>query len=211
MSDNYRFYDSELLENLIESFERSHTDFNGVTYLRNERNYKLKASVKLKERLDQTQLETLIAARNFEEAKTRIKQAMGGNNLLNKYDTAPIRGTAAEPLVVALYNLLYGTTEFATRFEKWINLLSQVKVTCWPAATYFLMLSDYKRHIFVKPEVYKSLLENLNSPIEWNTDPNADLYATFQALAKRLRERLGSLGARDMLDVQSFMWVVKTK
>ncbi|MEO6458046.1 MAG: hypothetical protein ABIO92_07200 [Chloroflexia bacterium] len=70
------------------------------------------------------------------------------------------------------------------------------------------MMHDPTMHIFVKPEPFKKLLSALRSKIEWQTQPTAAKYTEIRRLAAALLDELAPLGARDMIDVQSFVWAM---
>jgi hypothetical protein len=199
---------------LIAQFEIKYHSFDNPSFISDEITYKRGAQARVRELLSKEQLDKLIAGQEFEEAKAHIKRACAGifggvqNNLLNKFDMLAITNAPAEPLVQALYNLLYGTGSFAARFEAWVEVLSHDKTTVWPTATYFLMMQDSSRYIFVKPEPYKKLLRVLHSKGVWETHPTATRYMQLLSLASALLSKLALLGAKDMMDVQSFIYVM---
>ena len=107
------------LQPLIERFTKRYGSFESEEYLRDERDYKVEAAQKARDRLARDTLRALIDQGRFEEAKTEIKRAYQGNNLLNQWDVRPIMDAPAEPLARRLYDLLYGgeQTSFDDRFE----------------------------------------------------------------------------------------------
>lgn len=202
---------------LIERFRQHYPSFEDQRYRDEERFYKEYFAQRSRELLSRERLGTLISQENFEEAKTLIKQAMGGavltpsgfrqqNNLLNQWDRLPILDAPAEPLARRLYDLLYGAGDFDARFAAWIELLSAKKPGVWPAATYFLMLHDPEQHIFVKPSLWQSFLKEIGDTAPWPTRPDPASYQRLQALAHTLRAELAPLKPRDMIDAQSFVW-----
>lgn len=194
--------------------------FTSQEYLNDERIYKLKAAEKLQTLLNQEQLHHLIEQDEFETARTAIKRSYQGtfqvspslkqdNTMLNQWDTQAMSALAAEPLVRQLYALLYGDEPFEQRFDAWVALLSSVKSRCWPFATYFLMLHDPQHHLFIKPTLLNYTLQELESDLTWEVRPTAAIYRQYQQLGAHLLEALRPLGAHDMIDVHSFMWVVQ--
>ncbi len=199
-------YSKEGLQRLIEFFRQGLESFGSHKYWDEERHYKVSVARKVETLLAEEKLRELIEHGAFEEAKTAIKRATQGNNLLNAFDTIPIRDAPAEPLVCSLYDLLHGSGEFAPRFDAWVDVLAQVKKGCWPAATYFLMFSEPELHIMVKPTPIGQLLSELESDIAWQVRPSASLYLQLQSLAQNLLSELAELGARDMIDIHTFVW-----
>jgi MoxR-like ATPase/predicted RNA-binding protein with PUA-like domain len=206
------------IERLADSFRRRYGSFTSRQYLDDERTYKLLAAERLRELLGRDTLRAMLDAQEYDAAKSAILSACGGsflinertrqpNNLLNQWDVNVLRSTPAEPLATRLYDLLYGAAPFAERFDAWVALLSAQQAGVWPQATYFLMLSDPASHIFVKPTPFQFYLKEVAGDATWRTKPDAATYARYQQLARELLEELAPLGARDMIDAQSFIWI----
>ena len=213
---NAQLYDRAALDRLITRFKQHYTSFADERYRNEERFYKERAAARMRELIGQEQLGALIARSDFEAAKTAIKQACSGsfrtpsglrqvNNLLNQWDMRAILDAPAEPLALRLFDLLYGGGPFAARFDAWVALLSAKKPRVWPTATYFLMLHDPAQHIFVKPSIFQAALDALDAQTAWQTRTDAAAYAGIQQLAQQLLADLAPLGARDLIDVQSFL------
>jgi hypothetical protein len=47
----------------------------------------------------------------------------------------------------------------------------------------------------------------LDLPFDYSSRPNWETYAGYRALAKTLRHEIRSMRPRDMIDIQSFLWV----
>lgn len=77
-------------------------------------------------------------------------------------------------------------------------------------AGFYLALADPKQHLFLKTVEIQQALRVLDPGFQWNND---ELTGTdvirVQSLAKRVFDRLQAEGwqPRDMIDVQSFLWV----
>ncbi len=198
-------------DRLIEQFKDRYGSFESERYLQDERNYKVRLAEHVHDTLDKQQLERLIASDSFTEAARLIRRTYqrAENNLLNSWDRLPLEDAPDEELTRTLYALLYGTETFAERFAAWVALLSRKAPNCWPSATFFLMLADPQQHIFVKPIPFRTLLVRLRPDLPWTTRPTAGAYEQLQQLSQELYEQLRPLGARDMIDVQSFVWSVQ--
>lgn len=202
-------YDAPALQKLIERFKQVYDSFDSGHYLEDERTYKLAAVARLRDLLSEERLRGAIKRSDFATAHADIRRAYAGNNLLNQWDVLPIVNAPAEALVRALYDLLYGSGPFERRFDAWVGVLSSQGPRVWPAATYFLMLHNPETDILVKPTPFKALLRSLGRAAEWPTRPDARSYRELIDLAQLLYQRLRPLGARDMIDVQSFIWIVR--
>lgn len=196
---------------LIDQFKDRYGSFESEQYLKDERTYKVRLSEHARTSIDKQQLERLIASKAFEEAARLIRRAYQRpeNNLLNSWDRLPLENAPDAELVQSLYQLLYSGAPFAQRFAEWVALLSKQTPNCWPAATFFLMLMEPERHLFVKPVPCRSMLVRLRPELHWATRPTAEAYAYLLELAEHLYEHLRPLGARDMIDVQSFIWALQ--
>jgi 5-methylcytosine-specific restriction enzyme B len=210
--------DLAALARLIDRFKERYGSFADQRYLDDERTYKLMAAERMRERLGQETLGALMAEGRLEEAKTAILQSCQGtftinaglrqqNNLLNQWDLRPLLDAPADELAHRLYDLLYGGAPFAERFDPWVALLSAAKPGVWPAATYFLMLHDPAQHIYVKPTPFQQFLKDVAGDDTWQTRPDAVAYERLRQLGEGLLEALREIGARDMIDVQSFIWL----
>lgn len=206
--------DQSALERQIAVFRTRWGDFTNPAFVAEELAYKREAAAALRERLSADHLRAWIAAGTLEEAKIQIKRACGGhyagqsNNLMNQFDIMALDDASAENLVPALYDLLYGDGLFPVRFAAWLAVVQQRSRNCWPSATYFLMYHKPDQYIYVKPEPFKKVLRQLNSPILWESRPSAAKYTELRQLGKALLAQLQPLGAKDLLDVQSFIWTM---
>lgn len=210
-------YTRAALDRAIAQFQQHFPSLADQRYHDDERFYKEHFGRRMRELIGREQLGALIARGDFEAAKAAIKQACGGsvvtpggfrqqNNLLNQWDRIALFDTPAEPLARRLYDLLYGDAPFAARFDAWVALLGAKKPGVWPSATYFLALHDPTAFIFVKPSVFQAALSALGIDAPWQTRPDSAAYERLRDLARRLLADLAPLGARDMIDVQSFLW-----
>jgi 5-methylcytosine-specific restriction enzyme B len=210
--------DLAALARLIDRFKERYGSFADQRYLDDERTYKLMAAERMRERLGQEMLGALIAEGRYDEAKTAILQSCQGtftinaglrqqNNLLNQWDLRVLLDAPADELTHRLSDLLYGDAPFAERFDAWVALLSAAKPGVWPAATYFLMLHNPAQHIYVKPTPFQHFLKEVGADDTWQTRPDAVAYERLRQLGEGLLEVLREIGAHDMIDVQSFIWL----
>jgi len=62
--------------------------------------------------------------------------------------------------------------------------------------------------MFLKPEVSKECADRLAFNLNYTPTLNWLTYQKLLEMSKLLMEHLRPLGAREMIDVQSFMWVI---
>lgn len=220
-------HDSELaldpagVQRLMAIFHRRFpSSFTDQNYIDAERAYKLMAAERMRELIGKEILGGYIERGEYEQAKAAIIKSCGGsfrvspttrqsNNLLNQWDMRLLLNAPAQLMTGRLYDLLYGEGPFAQRFDAWVDVLAtEKKPGVWPGATYFLMLHDPDAYIFIKPAQFGFFLKHTGLDQAWPVRPDAATYMRFLAAARQLLSSLASLGARDMIDTQSFIWTV---
>ena len=84
----------------------------------------------------------------------------------------------------------------------------QARVLTWPTVTILPFLAKPDRHMFLKPLQTQRIAEAFSFDLRYAPRPRWDTYSRLLTLSNQLLDRLRPLGARDLIDVQSFMWVV---
>ncbi|MGO8684205.1 MAG: McrB family protein [Thermoleophilia bacterium] len=108
----------------------------------------------------------------------------------------------------ALYDLLWGTDSSPERLGRYVAFVTAHDLpNKWTLPTYFLFLAHPSDDLFVKPHVMGALAKELGATWSVKGEPTAEEYAKLLVWARELRTALGSLGAVDMIDVQSLLWV----
>lgn len=194
--------------------------FQDPTYLAgqsSERDYKVRAHELLIETLGPNVLPQLLAEQKYKEICDRAKSVINKTNLINQYEKIWLSNglalaDAQESFARSLGTLLYGDQPLQVRFEQFASMLYKINAAKWPVATYFLFLFDPGALVFVKPEVTKSAAEVLGIDINYKPELNWLTYSQVLRLAEAIRSKLVKEGQddlvpRDMIDVQSFMWV----
>jgi DNA polymerase III delta prime subunit len=213
--------DSAGVQRLMAIFHRRFpSSFTDQNYIDAERAYKLMAAERMRELIGKEILGGYIERGEYDQAKAAIIKSCGGsfrvsptarqsNNLLNQWDMRLLLNAPAQLMTGRLYDLLYGEGPFAQRFDAWVDVLAtEKKPGVWPGATYFLMLHDPDAYIFIKPAQFGFFLKHTGLDQAWPVRPDAATYMRFLAAARQLLSSLASLGARDMIDTQSFIWTV---
>ena len=78
----------------------------------------------------------------------------------------------------------------------------------WPVVTILPFLAKPDAHMFLKPVQTQKIAEAFTVDLLYSAYPKWTTYDRLLTLSNRLLDRLRPLGARDLIDVQSFMWVV---
>jgi len=120
---------------------------------------------------------------------------------------------AAGAFFEALFGLLSVPAPARARFDRLFAAtagLGASPASAWPVATLFPFLADPGRHMLLRPKAARGSAERLGSNLRYDAAPNWATYAALRAFSLRLLERLKPLGARDLIDVETFLHVVST-
>jgi hypothetical protein len=83
----------------------------------------------------------------------------------------------------------------------------QTRVLTWPLATVFGFITQPKLHLFVKPMVTRRAARNYDYDLQYRPRPDWPTYSGFLGFTRAVRADIRDLQPRDMIDLQSFIWV----
>lgn len=181
-----------------------------------EREYKWEAHCQWREALGKATFKSLLDQRKYDEIAMRALRIEGRTNLIFSFEKMAlrdgVRGKGAEVFAKALYAYLHGRGALEKRFEAWIQALAslprkQTRVLTWPVATVFAFLAQPDQHLFVKPNVMRRAAEAMGLDFAYTSRPNWTTYKSALDLAAHLRKELRDLDPKDLIDIQSFLWV----
>lgn len=208
---------SKAVENFLSYFPTGFQDTEYLTGKSSERQYKVDANVLMLELLGKDIFHRLLERREYREIHDRAKRVVNKTNLISPYEKIWFsNGIAAEAnqqrFAESLFDLLYGDGELKVRFELFAELLSEIGAAKWPIATYFLFITFPQTQMFLKPVVTQDAANVLGQEINYKPEINWLTYSQVLALANRISAELHKdgreiLAPRDMIDVQSFMWI----
>jgi len=191
--------------------------FQDQTYLDWERNYKWDAHEAWEERLSDERFRSRLREGDFAGIASDAVRIESRTNLLFSFEKMALRDAvrsseAAEQFAQGLYDWLYGPGEDRDRFERWINILGslprrQTRVLTWPLVTVFGFVARPYAHMFLKPTVTRRAAFELGFDFEYQSLPNWGSYESLLAFAREVKRDTRDMGPRDMIDVQSFIWV----
>jgi hypothetical protein len=81
----------------------------------------------------------------------------------------------------------------------------------WPLLTLLPFLAQPERHMLLRPKVTSHAVHRLGLDLRFAVEPNWVTYSTLLASSALLLEKLRSLGARDFIDVETFLTVVTVR
>lgn len=189
------------------------TSVDDPTFVKDEIAYKRKAAEKAAELLSSAELQSLIDSEDLAELKSRVLK-VGATNLL--WNSVPMQGDLAlfhsELLDLDVFRkfreLLYGEEASEERLQSWSDYLdSRGLNNKWTTPTYFLFLLFPQAEYFVKPSAASWLLKQAGLPTPLEAKPSGDVYGAIRQVASEALMRFQGLGAKDMIDVQSLLWV----
>lgn len=191
--------------------------FTDPSYMEMERDYKLAAHLKFQQLLGLSGIRTLLSKRDYRSLAENALRAISGLNLLSPYESAAFHDSMQEPAAVesfftTLLNVLVArplTGEIFDRFSDAVLSLPapRGRVATWPVATLFPYLAKPTRYMFLKPEVTKTAADSLGFDLKYDATLNWTTYEALQRMGALYLDLLRPLGARDFVDVQSFIWV----
>ena len=98
------------------------------------------------------------------------------------------------------------------KFRRWTAVVAglpryQTRVSTWPIVTVFGFVARPDRHIYLKPRVTQAAAAAYGYDFRYRANPQWDTYASLLGFAETVRADMADLGPRDMVDLQSFIWV----
>jgi hypothetical protein len=82
-------------------------------------------------------------------------------------------------------------------------------VLTWPLVSVFGFIAQPEQHFFLKPNVTKIAAREYDYDFQYKSRPNWRTYLDLLGFAETVRRDLRAAGLkpRDMIDLQSFLWV----
>jgi hypothetical protein len=191
--------------------------FRDETYLDWERDYKWSAHERWEETLGKKAFGKLLSDSEYRIVAARAIAIESRTNLLFSFEKMALRdavkpSTGARAFATGLFDLLHGSGDVAERFDAWCDVVGrlprrQTRVLTWPVVTVFGFLAQPSQHFYLKPNVTRRAFESYGLSFDYRSRPTGDTYAELLALARKVKRDLVSLRPRDMIDIQSFLWV----
>jgi hypothetical protein len=192
--------------------------FHDAEYVALERDYKWDAHRRwVRELPGPTFAEQLADGRHEELARTAIR-IEATTNLLYSFEKIAVRDAVSSPsgaktFACALFDWIHGRGPTRSRFERWRSSIAelprhQTRVLTWPVVTSFGFVARPRRHIMLKPLVTRRAAEAYGYDLQYRSGPTWPTYERLLGFTRLLRADLASWEPRDLIDIQSFIWVL---
>ena len=191
--------------------------FRDERYLSWERNYKAEAHTRWTAALSSKRLVQSLAARQYHEIAIEALRIEARTNLLFSFEKMALRDAVrtvagARRFGEGLHSWLHGRESVESRFGAWCEAIAglprrQTRVLTWPVVTVFGFLAQPDRHMFLKPNVTRLAAVRYGFDFDYRSRPNWTTYSQLLVLAAMVRFDQRDLRPRDLIDVQSFLWV----
>jgi hypothetical protein len=191
--------------------------FRDETYIDWERGYKWEAHEQWNALLDRATFRKLLREDGHAEIAARAVRIESRTNLLFSFEKMALRDAVKSPggarsFATGLYDFLHGAGGVATKFRRWCEVVEglprkQTRVFTWPVVTVFGFIAQPDTHIFLKPNVTRTAAREYGFEFVYKSRPSWETYANLLQFAEVVRRDLRDLKPRDMIDIQSFLWV----
>jgi hypothetical protein len=182
-----------------------------------ERGYKVDAHKRWIETLDRPKFKKMLDAGKHTEIAARAVAIEARTNLLFSFEKMALRDAVrtragARAFANGLFEFLHGPGGMEEKFARWCEVVGslprrQTRVLTWPIVTVFGFIAQPQTHIYLKPTVTKVGAREYGFPFHYESRPGWRTYASLLDFARTIRRDLRDLRPRDMIDIQSFIWV----
>jgi len=191
--------------------------FYDETYIDWERGYKWTAHTSWAAALGEHAYRKRLKDGDFAAIAADAVRLESRTNLLFSFEKMALRDAVKSPggarlFAEGLFDYVYGPGDLESRFGRWVESVArlprrQTRVLTWPLITVFGFIGDPKTHMFLKPNVTRAAAREYDFPFEYASRPGWQTYQSLLDFAATVRRDLRDLRPRDMIDLQSFIWV----
>lgn len=189
------------------------------TYLEWERDYKWETHQRWEEAFGRDEFQRLLWRRDFREIATRAVriEQRSRHSMLFSFEKMALRDAVkstagAKMFAEGLFAFLYGPGDNARKFDAWCRTVAalprrQTRVLTWPLVSVWGFIAQPEKHFFLKPKVTRLAAKAYGCDLPYSATPSWETYAHLLDFAATVRRDLRDLKPRDMIDLQSFLWV----
>ena len=193
--------------------------FRDAAYIETEREYKWESHLRWRDALGVEEFSALLEAERHDEIAARAIRVEQRSlySMIFSFEKMALRDAVrsapgARTFAEGLFAFLHGKAELQARFEAWVEVVAslprrQTRVLTWPLVTVFGFIAQPEQHMFMKPNTMRAAAREYGFELEYRSRPNWHTYSSLLELAARVRKDQRDLRPRDLIDVQSFLWV----
>ena len=193
--------------------------FRDPLYLDWERDYKWETHLRWHEALPRDKVRRLLRDGQAAEVAARALRVeqRSRHSMLFSFEKMALRDALRSPEGVrdfahGLYDYLHGRGGLERRFERWVETIDglprrQTRVLTWPLVTVFGFIAQPLEHMFMKPNTIRAAARAYGYDLPYQSRPSSETYGSLLAFTELVRRDLRDLRPRDMIDLQSFLWV----
>ncbi|MDQ3802985.1 MAG: hypothetical protein M3416_03915 [Acidobacteriota bacterium] len=193
--------------------------FRDEKYVAWERGYKWETHERWEEALGRDEFRGLLRRGEFAEVASRAVRVeqRARYSMIFSFEKMALRDAVrseagARAFAEGLYDFLHGPGDTERRFTRWVEVVAglprrQTRVLTWPLVTVFGFIAQPDVHFFLKPNVTRAAARQYGFDFRYKSRPSWEVYANLLEFAATVRRDQRDLRPRDMIDIQSFLWV----
>ena len=194
--------------------------FRDETYIEWERSYKCETHQRWKDVLSRAEFERLLGEGEYAEIAARAvrTEQRSRHSMIFSFEKMALRdavksAAGAKAFAKGLFEFLHGRGEdMQRRFERWCAVVAklprrQTRVLTWPLVTVWGFIAQPEKHVFLKPNATRVAAAKYGFDFRYRSKPNWETYNSLLEFSERVRRDVRDLRPRDMIDIQSFIWV----
>jgi hypothetical protein len=193
--------------------------FRDPDYFEWERGYKWATHERWEGALGNREFRALLKARAHGEIAARAVRVeqQSKHSMIFSFEKMALRDAVKTPagarlFAEGLFEFLHGRQTLQRRFEQWVEVVAalprkQTRVLTWPLVTVFGFIAQPRVHVFLKPLVTRAAAREYDFEFDYRSRPSWETYSSLLEFAARVRRDQRDLMPRDMIDIQSFIWV----
>jgi len=193
--------------------------FRDEDYLETEREYKWESHLRWREALGVDTFRTMLRDGRCDEIAARAVriEQQSRYSMIFSFEKMALRdavrsAAGARTFAEGLFEFLHGKGDLHARFDAWVEAVAslprkQTRVLTWPLVTVFGFVAQPEQHMFMKPNTMREAARAYGFDLHYHSRPNWNTYSQLLELAALVRKDQRDLRPRDMIDVQSFLWV----
>ena len=193
--------------------------FRDPTYREWERDYKWESHERWEEALNRSEFQRLLEERAYAEIAARAVRVeqRSRHSMIFSFEKMALRdavksAAGAKAFATGLFEFLHERGSEEERFTTWCETVAalprrQTRVLTWPLVTVWGFIAQPEKHFFLKPNVTRIAARTYGFDFQYQSKPNWETYSNLLEFAQAVRRDLRDLRPRDMIDIQSFLWV----